>query len=162
MKFTKLTLAITFIAASAFLCACDDSSSAKDEASENNATPTQTPPQSNAFTTNEKFTYVFTINEKECGWEIDITDMQFKFSSSTTVKITTKDANGSETVTGIYRESIDEDGDKYYLIQIKDLEGVTLKYYPKEAVIITSNELAQYLTGSESTVKSLESEICAE
>jgi hypothetical protein len=162
MKFTKLTLAITFVAASAFLCACDDSSSAKDDASENNATPTQTPPQSNTFTTNEKFTYVFTLNEKECGWKIDITDMQFNFSSSTTVKITTKDANGSETVTGIYRESIDEDGYKYYLIQIKDLEGVTLKYYPNEAVIITSNELAQYLTGSESTVKSLESEFCAE
>ena len=162
MKFTKLTLAITFIAASAFLCACDDSSSAKDEASENNATPTQTPPQSNAFKTNEKFTYVFTLNEKECGWKIDITDMQFKFSSSTTVKITTKDANGSETVTGIYRESIDEDGYKYYLIQIKDLEGVTLEYYPKASVTVISNELMQYLTGSESAVKSLESEFCAE
>lgn len=161
MKFTKLTLAITFVAASAFLCACDDSSSAKDDAPAE-TTPTQTPPQTNSFSTNEKFTYVFTLNEKECGWKIDITDMQFKFSSSTTVKITTKDANGSETVTGIYRESIDEDGYKYYLIQIKDLEGVTLEYYPKASVIVTSNELMQYLTGSESAVKSLESEFCAE
>ena len=161
MKHLKQTFAI-YLTALAFLCACDNSSSAKDEPSENNVTPTQTTPQTNTVTISEKFTYVFTFNKKECGWIIDITDMQFRFSSSTSVKITFKDANGSETVTGIYRESTDNDGDKYYLIQIKDREGVTLRYYPNVALIIDSNEQLQVLTESESAVKELESESCSE
>ena len=159
MKFTKLTLAITFVAASAFLSACDDSSSAKDEPSENNVTPTQVP--SETFTRKEKYTYVFYADAKECDWSTDITDVQFNFGPGSSVTITTTDADGTETVTGIYRKTIDNEGDQYYLIQVKDSD-LTYNYYPKEVFYVVDKNFVFLASNKKEVVEKAKAEGCAE
>lgn len=158
MKHTKLTLAIT-LTALAFLCACDDSSSAKEEAPENDATPTQTP--SDTFSKKEKYTYVFYADAKECGWSTDLTDVQFNFGPGSSVTITTTDANGTETVTGVYRKTIDDEGDQYYLIQVKDSD-LTYNYYPKEVLYVVDENFVFLASNKKEDVEKAKAEGCAE
>ncbi len=162
MKHIKLTLAIS-LTALAFLCACDDSSSAKEETPENDATPalpqTQTP--SDVFSKQEKYTYMFVANDETCGWTTDITDMQYDFGPGSSVKITTTDADGTEIDTGVYRQTTDEEGYDYYLIQIKDGADMTLNYYPNGAAYIITKEGIVFVSDNKQSVVDLAAEICS-
>ena len=149
MNHIKLTLAIT-LTALAFLCACDDSSSAKDDS------------QTDVFTNKEKYTYVFTANDKTCGWTTDITDMQFEFGPESSIKITSKDAEGTEVVKGVFREDTDDEGDKYYLIQIKDISGLTFNYYPNEVLFVVTENSITLLSNNKADVEKIKAELCAE
>lgn len=162
MKHIKLTLATT-LTALAFLCACDDSSSAKDNASENDASSTQPPPQSDAFTTNEQYTYVFYNNDEGCGGEPAIVNIQYKLApSSSNVKMTIKDPDETITETGMFREAKTSDGTTYYLIQLKDDEA-TYNYIPNEELIISvQNVIVAVYSKDANKVNALISEICAE
>ena len=161
MKITKLTLAITFVA-SALLCACDDSSSAKDNASENDASSTQPPPQSDAFTTNEQYTYVFYYNGKECGGEPSIVNIQYKLApSSSNAKMIIKDPNETTTETGMFRTDTDDNGKEFYLIQTNDSE-VTYYYYPNEMLVIEADDFINVLSKSSNDINKLIAKYCAE
>ena len=162
MKFTKLILAITFVAASAFLCACDDSSSAKDEAPVE-TTPTQTRTQSDTFTKHEEFSYTFSLDEEGCGWKADITDVDFKFGPGSSVEVTIKDADETETLTGMYRESKNDQGEQYYMIQIKGLSEITLNYFPNGgAISIFDNNFITLVATDIKDVQEYEARLCAE
>lgn len=163
MKHIKLTLAIT-LTALAFLCACDDSSSAKDESSENDATPTQPPPQSNTITANEQYTYVFYNNDENgCGGEPAILNIQYKLAPSSSIaKMTIKTADETITESGMFREITGNDGSTYYLIQLKD-DAATYIYIPNKELIITVGNVA--IAGyfkDPNTVNALIAETCAE
>ena len=160
MKHIKLTLATT-LTALAFLCACDDSSSAKDEASGNDATPTQTQTPSDTFTKKEKYTYVFYADANECDWTTDITDVQYDFGPGSSVTVSTTDAEGTKTVTGVYRKTTDDDGDQYYLIQIKDSE-LTYNYYPKEVLYIADENFVFLASSKKEDVVNAKTAGCAQ
>jgi len=161
MNHIKLTLAIT-LTALAFLCACDDSNSASADTANtpaNEETNTQT--QSDVFSMQENFTYMFYADETNCEWVPYITDMQFNFGPESSVTITTKNAEGTTTDSGVYRQTTDDDGYEYYMIQVKDAIGETINYYPSAAAYVITEKSVVYLTASENAVKELETEVCS-
>ena len=111
-----------------FLMACDDSSSAS---SENNGTTPSTQTntaQGDEFTLKDsyKYTVSYSVEEQQCESELDITDVEFKFGPGNAVKATTKDASGTETVSGVYSKD-SEDGEEVYLMQF-NVEGETYNF----------------------------------
>ena len=139
MKHIKLTLATT-LTALAFLCACDDSSSAKDETPAE-TTPTQTTPQTqtqpDVFSAHEEYSYVLAYGEV-CSWGPAINDIQYDFGPGRSVTLTMISPDGTDTITGMYQKTKDEDGEEYYMIQLKD-SNLTYEYYPGDAFTFTKN-----------------------
>ncbi len=109
-----------------FLMACDDSSSAS---SENNTSPAADTPatQSDVFTLKDSFKYFVTETAQECTSSLSITDVQFVFGPGNAVNITTNDAEGMETYSGVYVKEIDEDGDTHYILQL-NMEGNVINW----------------------------------
>lgn len=161
MKFTKLTLAITFVVASAFLCACDDSgSSAKDEASENNATPAQTQTPSDVFSKHEEYSYVLVFGEV-CSWGPAINDIQYDFGPGRSVTMTMISPDGKTTITGMYQKTKDEDGEEYYMIQLKD-SYLTYEYYPDDAITFTKDNTLYVYAKDKKDIEMFTALNCAE
>ena len=136
MKHIKLTLAIT-LTALAFLCACDNSSSANDETPANEVTPTQTQP--NVFTKTEQYSYMF-YNFDECGAIPAIIDAQFTFGPGDAIKMTITEPGKTTIESGMYRDATTDKGEHYYLIQTNQFEG-TYNYFPDEELIITAKNI---------------------
>lgn len=160
MKFTKLTLAITFVA-SALLCACDDSSSAKDDApAETTPTQTQTQTQKDVFSKHEEYTYALIFGEV-CSWGPAINDIQYDFGPGRSVTMTMTSPDGTSTITGMYQKTKDEDGDEYYMIQLKDSD-LTYEYYPNDSFSFTKGNNFYVYTKDKKDIEMFVALNCAE
>ena len=158
MRLTKLTLAITFVA-SALLCACDDSSSAKDETPAD-TTPTQTQTQSDVFTKHEEYSYALVFGEI-CSWGPAINDIQYDFGPGRSVTMTMISPDGTTTITGMYQKTKDDDGDEYYMIQLKDSD-LTYEYYPGDAFTFTKDNTLYVYAKDKKDIENFVAINCAE